>query len=209
MDLQEYNEFAQAMTSNDYKVQGTVTLSLGEVDKLRGAVLQRDKLIANLKETQKKVKITLRQKTVKSKMHHPMGRSSYEENYEEWEEVNSYKNLDDIMDGLKATIKEEVTKNYSNRLENSEKKVDTLSKKLTDLQIEYNTCSEKLSVVWDELKEEKSKKASIEQNYVMVVSEKEVLERNLEMSRNREIKLRKLLDSETFLSKLSKFFGVN
>ena len=66
---EQYNslEVYESGVMGNHNVHGTVSISLKEIDQLRSSIILRDKVIEDLKQKQKKVKITLRQKVVRKR----------------------------------------------------------------------------------------------------------------------------------------------
>jgi len=208
---EQYNslEVYESGVMGNHNVHGTVSISLKEIDQLRSSIIQRDKVIKDLKQKQKKVKITLRQKVVRKRWNHPTGDVSYEETFKDWQEISDYKNLDDIMDGLQSAAEEKVVKNYGNSLLKAEEEREQYRILYNGVYTERSALEEKIPQLEKDLEDEKIKNKDIKEEFDVQTKQLESLRIDFERSRTRELKLSQLLDNETFFGRLMKFFGIN
>ena len=150
----------------NHNVHGTVSISLKEIDQLRSSIIQRDKVIKDLKQKQKKVKITLRQKVVRKRWNRAISNADYEETFNDWENITDYKNLDDIMDGLQSAAEEKVVKNYGNSLLKAEEEREQYRILYNGVYTERSALEEKIPQLEKDLEDEKIKNKDIKKSLV-------------------------------------------
>jgi len=208
---EQYNslEVYESGVMGNHNVHGTVSISLKEIDQLRSSIIQRDKVIKDLKQKQKKVKITLRQKVVRKRWNRAISNADYEETFNDWENITDYKNLDDIMDGLQSAAEEKVVKNYGNSLLKAEEEREQYRILYNGVYTERSALEEKIPQLEKDLEDEKIKNKDIKEEFDVQTKQLESLRIDFERSRTRELKLSQLLDNETFFGRLMKFFGIN
>jgi len=208
---EQYNslEVYESGVMGNHNVHGTVSISLKEIDQLRSSIIQRDKVIEDLKQKQKKVKITLRQKVVRKRWNRATSNADYEETFNDWENITDYKNLDDIMDGLQSAAEEKVVKNYGNSLLKAEEEREQYRILYNGVYTERSALEEKIPQLEKDLEDEKIKNKDIKEEFDVQTKQLESLRIDFERSRTRELKLSQLLDNETFFGRLMKFFGIN
>jgi len=208
---EQYNslEVYESGVMGNHNVHGTVSISLKEIDQLRSSIIQRDKVIEDLKQKQKKVKITLRQKVVRKRWNRAISNADYEETFNDWENITDYKNLDDIMDGLQSAAEEKVVKNYGNSLLKAEEEREQYRILYNGVYTERSALEEKILQLEKDLEDEKIKNKDIKEEFDVQTKQLESLRIDFERSRTRELKLSQLLDNETFFGRLMKFFGIN
>jgi hypothetical protein len=163
---EQYNslEVYESGVMGNHNVHGTVSISLKEIDQLRSSIIQRDKVIEDLKQKQKKVKITLRQKVVRKRWNCAISNADYEETFNDWENITDYKNLDDIMDGLQSAAEEKVVKNYGNSLLKAEEEREQYRILYNGVYTERSALEEKIPQLEKDLEDEKIKNKDIKKS---------------------------------------------
>jgi len=205
--MSEYNEDAielygeNELSLGEHKVQGSVNLPLAEVDRLRGAIVKRDKVIDHYKSVHKKVEIRT------YRMINREDRYGYRQDIIQ-DEITRHINMDDVIDALREKITIEYDNKYNGRIENISETRDYYIEKYENLKSIYSRLNDEYPKLLKELEQEKSKNGTIKEDMELLIKQNDEYVKDLKIAEERSGKLRLLLDDMSWWGKINRFFGI-